>query len=284
MSKAVHIKTDKNGTKYYADYTCPRCGGAGGCDAWLYTGWTCYECGGSGTTSKPEIYKEYTPEYRAKLDAQRAKRAEKKRLAKVEEFNAHRAEHIAGQGFNLEGKCYVAVGNTYKIKDELREAGAKWNATVNSWIFTEKPENYDTVELTAEECLVFHEDAGWCGWSPNVDFVSLIASKLPQEEKLISEYVGQVGDKVNEIVTLEHTFSYERRAFGRSWDTEVVWIYKFRDDNGNILVWNTTSCKNNIEDGTRLHLTGKIKEHSEYKGEKQTVLTRCKVNFLEEIA
>lgn len=29
MAKIVYLRTDKNGTKYYANYTCPRCGGAG---------------------------------------------------------------------------------------------------------------------------------------------------------------------------------------------------------------------------------------------------------------
>lgn len=47
----VYIRTDKNGTKIYHDYTCPRCGGAGGADQWIYTGWTCYECGGTGSQS-----------------------------------------------------------------------------------------------------------------------------------------------------------------------------------------------------------------------------------------
>lgn len=27
MAKIVYLRTDKNGTKYYANYTCPRCGG-----------------------------------------------------------------------------------------------------------------------------------------------------------------------------------------------------------------------------------------------------------------
>ena len=43
MAKIVYLRTDKNGTKYYANYTCPRCGGAGGSDKWAFTGWTCYE-------------------------------------------------------------------------------------------------------------------------------------------------------------------------------------------------------------------------------------------------
>ena len=68
MAKIVYLRTDKNGTKYYANYTCPRCGGAGGSDKWAFTGWTCYECGGTGESSTPVIEKEYTPEYRATSD------------------------------------------------------------------------------------------------------------------------------------------------------------------------------------------------------------------------
>ncbi len=79
MAKIVYLRTDKNGTKYYANYTCPRCGGAGGSDKWAFTGWTCYECGGTGESPTPVIEKEYTPEYRAKLDERARKRAEAKR-------------------------------------------------------------------------------------------------------------------------------------------------------------------------------------------------------------
>lgn len=57
MAKIVYLRTDKNGTKYYANYTCPRCGGAGGSDKWAFTGWTCYECGGTGESSTPVIEK-----------------------------------------------------------------------------------------------------------------------------------------------------------------------------------------------------------------------------------
>lgn len=84
MAKIVYLRTDKNGTKYYANYTCPRCGGAGGSDKWSFTGWTCYECGGTGESSTPVIEKEYTPEYRAKLDERARKRAEAKRAKQVE--------------------------------------------------------------------------------------------------------------------------------------------------------------------------------------------------------
>ena len=104
--KDIYIRTDKNGTKYYHNYTCRRCGGAGGADQWKATGWTCYECGGSGVASSPEVIKVYTPEYEAVLAERRAKRAEKKsaeRRAKAEELNGRQdlrrpRKHLPGQG------------------------------------------------------------------------------------------------------------------------------------------------------------------------------------------
>ena len=75
-----YFKTDKNGTKYFYDWKCPRCCGYGMLDKWINTGKTCYACGGSGVRTKAKIVKEYTPEYWAKLDAKQkarnAKRAE----------------------------------------------------------------------------------------------------------------------------------------------------------------------------------------------------------------
>ena len=69
-----YVRTDRNGTKYFYDWTCPRCGGAGESDKWLYTGRTCYACGGTGLRAKPLTVKEYTPEHEAKLMAKRAAR------------------------------------------------------------------------------------------------------------------------------------------------------------------------------------------------------------------
>lgn len=280
MSNRRYIRTDKNGTKIYHDYTCQRCGGVGGCDKWAYTGWTCYECGGSGeTTRKPEVIKVYTPEYRAKLDAMNAKRAEKKRAKRAEEFKANITKHIQAKGFNAEHKIYVAVGDTYPIKDQLREAGAKWNSyPLGSWIFTEKPTEFETVELTADECLTYHYEEGWLDWSVEVNFNNLISSKMATEE-VTSQYVGSVGDRLNLQVTFVKRFTYEVASF-RGWGTDHMAINTFKDDDGNCFIWKSTSAYFNVAEGSKVRLKGTVKEHSEYKGTKQTLLQRCKVEEL----
>lgn len=73
-----YVRTDRNGTKIFHDYRCPRCGGAGGSKMWEYTGFTCYSCGGSGKRDKPRVEKLYTKEYQAKLDKKKIAAYEKK--------------------------------------------------------------------------------------------------------------------------------------------------------------------------------------------------------------
>lgn len=277
----VYVRTDKNGTEIWHDYTCPRCGGAGGADKWTYTGWTCYECGGKGKTTKPQIIKKYTPEYRAKLDEQARKRAEKKRLQRVEEIKAKLPEMIEARGFSKDGKMYLVTGDTYKIKDELREAGAHWNTRLYGWVFTELKEDYPTVEINWEEVMEPDYESGYLNWK-DIDYKALIQSKLPKEDVVVSDYIGAIGDKLDMEVTFIKRFDYERKSFS-GWGTETVSIYKFIDDNGNILIWNTTAYPE-VTAGNRYQIKGTIAEHKEYAGDKQTVLKRCRVTKIKEVA
>ena len=90
---ATLIKIDKNGTKYYEGLVkCSRCDGLG-----VYIigvnngqpvlspvdGGICFRCGGTGTQEGK--WKEYTPEYEAKLAERRRKRAEKLEAERAEE-------------------------------------------------------------------------------------------------------------------------------------------------------------------------------------------------------
>ena len=225
MAKLTYIKTDKNGTKYYADYTCHRCGGQGGSDAWAYTGWTCYECNGAGTLLTPRIIKEYTPEHQAKLDAQRAKR-EAKRQAEIEAKEA-----------------------------ELRAEREKAEA-----------------ERKAKEAEI-------------------------QAKRALSQYVGNVGDKLEIAVTVIYEAEYEVPSF-KGWGTDHIKVYGMEDENGNAIIWKTTGrlTKEHVYDeyghtetlyahkGDKLTIKGTIKEHNEYKGQKQTLLNRVKLISIKQTA
>lgn len=274
----VYIKTDKNGTKYYADYTCDRCGGAGGWRGW--PGFTCYKCGGTGRQDKPSIRKEYTDEYAAKLEARRQKKHEKLVAERKAELHEHFAEHLAEFGFNADGKLYAVVQkDTYSIKDELKAKGARWNRRFNCWTFTENHEEYVTVVVSWEEAVV-ENDGGWLEYSVSeAEAKALLKEKAPKEEKREGAHVGNVGDRITVTVTLSKAFSYEVEKpsfWGGYGSTETRYIYKFVDADENVLVWKTSNSDMLDYEGKQLTLKGTVKAHDEYKGEKQTVLTRCK--------
>ena len=201
------IKIDKNGTKYYSEpVKCDRCDGRG--EYWwggmindrpMYAG-VCFKCGGSGKVQGTR--KEYTPEYAAKLEAERQ--------AKEQQWAEEQAKREAER----------------KAKEEA-----------------------ERIEREAKE-----------------------AAELAR--KAISKFVGTVGDKVDTDLTLDKAAWFNIRNYYGGQDT--IYVYTFRDSEGNALVWKTSKDLD-LESGVSVHVKGTIKEHSEYKDEKQTVLTRCKV-------
>ena len=106
------------------------------------------------------------------------------------------------------------------------------------------------------------------------------------------EYFGAVGDKFERVLTFDKTFGFEG-AYG------FTYIHLFHDDEGHQFKWSSANgnykvkyAKNvtyggieyvEFEVGHKYLMKGSIKAHNEYKGVKQTVITRCKVlnDFIE---
>ena len=91
----------------------------------------------------------------------------------------------------------------------------------------------------------------------------------------------KVGDKVEIEVVLRHRSYYETYF---SYYGKVNGIYQFSDDAGHCFLWRTgfKEALNDLDltQENKILLSGTVKEFSEYKGTKQTVLTRCKVRIL----
>ena len=187
----------------------------------------------------------------------------------VEEFNNNRLAIAEKYGFNPEGKIYVVTGNTYEIREELREAGAKYRGGIN-WYFLEKQDRYPTIELSYEECLNIYPEYGTMSWKDLTEVQAVLNSKIPTEEDP-SQYVGQVGERLDLVVTFKKRSTYEIPSYA-GWGTDTVGINVFRDDAGNCFIWKSTSAFFNIAEGSQVRLRGTVKEHSDYKGTKQTIL------------
>jgi len=92
--------------------------------------------------------------------------------------------------------------------------------------------------------------------------------------KKISQYVGEVGEKVSFEVEYLGSARYERRSFG-GFGLETAYFHKFKDACGNKVIWNSGAFVD-FEEGEKVVLKGIVKDHKEYDGEKQTYVKNCR--------
>jgi len=294
MNEKILMKTDKNGTKYYhIRCSCAKCGGTGMIDYYRpVNGGVCFDCDGSGINEYD--MKEYTPEYEAKLAEQRKKRAEKKLAEERKHAAEKNAKFFEMNGFTPEGKTYFVLGNTYDIKEQLKAQGAKWDNLSRHWHMPTQPEGLETFEVSVDE-MYYADAAGvydWRNWmgfhEAEEDNMTHYAYKIEEAEnnkkvrESTSKHVGQVGDKITLNVIYVHTASWENAYGGWLNHSSVTNLHAFKDDEGNVYVWKTANYIE-AEYGDTLIIQGTVKDHSEYNGIPQTVLTRCKVTAVKEV-
>lgn len=301
------IRTDKNGTKYYHN-SCPclKCGGNGYIKAFSYVeGGICFECNGSGINEWES--KEYTPEYEQKL-IERRQKANEKRLEKRKAESAERNKEFFKQhGFNENGKTYVALGNTYAIKDDLKAKGFKYKEYMGGWYSPVEVEGVDTLEISVDD-IFFKDCSDTYEWNSMVKnfYIDGQLTECPdvyvegltwhfKAEDLVkkanteyveqnskpneSEYVANVGDKIEIELTVDREVECN---YGVGYRTVTSYLYIMHDNKGNVVTWKASNCMvvgdKYVQSGDTVTLKGTVKEHSVYNGVKQTVLTRCKVS------
>lgn len=90
-----------------------------------------------------------------------------------------------------------------------------------------------------------------------------------------SSYIGTVG--VRETFMLTYVTNY---GFETDWG--YTYIHKFVDDDGNIVVWKTSKDLDEIEQGSKYKVTGKVIRHDTYRNIKQTNINRCNIKVCDE--
>ena len=269
-------RVDRNGTYIFNDCNCRKCGGDGYISYFAHVeAGVCFLCGGSGSGTATEI-KICTDEYGAKLRQQRAARDEAKRQKLIDQSAEWNKTWLEREGFNADGITYVVLGNTFDIKDELKAKGAKFDNMLG-WHMAD-PQGYDVAEIHVEQ-VTYRTYIGRFEYIMYADGVEIVREAKEAAEKAlkaernehVSEYIGTVGERREFNCTLVGHFTYDSRF---SYYGEINHIYKFADENGDIVVWNTSSDLDEEQKNFRFKAT--IKEHSEYRGEKQTVVNRPK--------
>lgn len=106
------------------------------------------------------------------------------------------------------------------------------------------------------------------------------------QEKENSRYFGRIGERVERKVMIKKIHSYERQSY-YSYGKDTVYITVLEDEEGHRFVYHSTnSIRKNIgsftlyfREGDSLTLRFGIKDHTEYKGFKQTVIERPSVTI-----
>ena len=112
---------------------------------------------------------------------------------------------------------------------------------------------------------------GYIAYAP-VDYLRMKEKQereqLRNEAKGNSEYIGNIGEKI--------TVDLKEAKIITSWETVygMTFLWRFITTDGNTLVWKASR----YQECEPKHITGTVKDHKEYDGEKQTILTRCKLS------
>lgn len=245
----VTIEPGKTSADVVKRINCIRCGGVGGSPHW--PGFTCYRCGGAKT--EPYRFKIYTAEKLEKLIAAQAKRDAKKEAKRLQEM----AERAAAK------EAFLAASP---------ELAAAFN-------LIPKADGVDVVDSYAVTRLRDLEHNLWKYGSlsdAQIEFaLSLVKQEQEKAEKVAaSKHIASVGERIEDVAVVEGVARFDKPDFvtGRLVENYAITL---RLDNGAALVYMGPAWF--ADKGEKIRFAATVKEHSEYKGEKQTRIMRVKV-------
>lgn len=165
---------------------------------------------------------------------------------------------------------YITIfkGNTYALKAWLKDHGAKYKP-LWGWYFPSDvkipehfPEGIEPKKLLWDDvCNPLGSDLA------AKEYVEAAVATLVYEPSP-SEFVGEVGEQIDVVIHVERKSNFN----GMYGSTNV---YKMVDEYGNVYSWFTITSPMEVDKNYAIR--GTVKEHTRYRNEKQTVLTRCKV-------
>ena len=185
------------------------------------------------------------------------------------DYETKRKEWLEKNGFSEDGYTYVIKGESYSIKDELKEHGfifspiLLWHKATIDEEYSERQVRValaDVADIMAWGTGVFKETAA--------KYIKDLTAEAPVNPSL--DWAAAPGETIKDIevqIVKKSSFS------GRFGLTNVI---TFVDDNNLKYTWFTTTTPAFMV-GDRVKVTAKVKDNNEYQGEKITVLTRAKL-------
>lgn len=153
---------------------------------------------------------------------------------------------------------------------KVTDADAATAAAALAWVKdgTGRSDYEQNLRLVAAQEHIGQEHAGILA-SAIASYNRHAGEMLKRTARAPSSHVGEIGKRIDLTLTIERIVSV---------DTEygALMIHSFRDEIGNVFVWKTGKGAGKV--GDRLSVRGTVKKHDEYRGEKQTVLSRCSIS------
>lgn len=234
----------------------------------------CFKCGGKGIITK-EI-RLYSETEKAAMDRTNARNAEKKvaeqetrRIQELNDSEKNMKEWWSKNGIGKDGLIWCITGDTYAIKEKLKEMGCRFSPTLKwySPIPLDLPVGYGMISFSFEDLYE---------WNPHTKMAYFYENAKEKVEKAfqqaagpsLSEYIGEIGERIRNItVRYDSKRGFESKYYG--WTN----IYTFYSGD-NCIVWFSTK-ELILEKGQVVDLTGTIVGQEEFRGVKTTKVNRC---------
>ena len=177
--------------------------------------------------------------------------------------------------------------NDYKYRDDLEDKVEQLLNVVNTdWYNDDSSYCYNVKVMLGLGYVEFRH------WKLLLSYINsamlYLQKQLAKElerQGLNNDYLGNVGDKIEfEVKSVKLLYT---KYTNYSWRGEESYVYRILTTTNNVVIWNTQLALNentnffecNSVPFTKIKAT--IKKLDEYKGEKQTVITRGKCNQVE---
>ena len=229
----------------------------------------CFKCGGAGYLQK-EVRAYTESEYNSmkkSAEKQKQKKAEEREAEMKANFEKNKAKWLEVNGFDEDGNCFIIKGESYSIKDKLKDAG--WKYSPQFLWHKPDPAGYEdrVVKVNIEDIIECWNPNGQPAFKDNAyQFIrDLIKEDLPQSDNI---YYDKESFEDMPVTLIRKSGFYG--AFG--WTN----IYTFESAEHYMMIW-FTSTEQDIEEGDSCFISGKVKERKEYQNQKQTIVTRVKI-------
>ena len=169
----------------------------------------------------------------------------------------------------MEDKAAQVDFDPAHVTDEYLDAALEW---ARSWDGHEYNDYRENLKVIAQLDYCESKHLGYLAslyMAYEKDLEREVKKLKRENERAKSDYIGEIKDRIScAVKTFKELTSWET-------DWGVTFLYEFITEDDNILIWKTGKWLDPEKEISAI--TGTVKNHKEFRGAKQTELTRCKV-------